>query len=240
MNRRLALPVCTAVAVFLAAAVALARPVFAELQEDAVVALHVGVHANKFEQNPRPDFDCTGFTTHRPVGEGAVVWLVVARGDSALGIAGVSFMLRYPQDGVTVPAGEGIAWFEQWPLTDLVYQTSGFPGSGTASRLVWNPTLRCRRTTYASGVQAIPFAVYVYASGPGVFEVAPVNSLDGGEVIDCNEAPARYGPEDRGRIGFGPAGDPAYAGYNPCAPVPVRIATWGRIKAHYAPKEETP
>jgi len=217
-------------------------------QSRAVVVLHAQAHNTKAPGgNPLcsdldPSLPCSEYTTTWPVGVPADVYLVVARGDSALGISGVNLGIYYRDEGAQAD-GVGCDVFGYTLCADLEY-TNGldlndpeteFPASGGGARIIWRRNTNCQRNVVTpDGVQAVACAFYVYAYSPDAFVV----DMDRNcftcpefQVIDCvgpNLSDMPF-PAHAGEVGFGTSG------YNPCtAPgVPAIRASWGELKTQY-------
>lgn len=194
---------------------------------------HVVSHTpTGLECSSGPTLPCFAFVNQWTVGSGCDVWFVLARVDGSYGngISGVSFGLEYPQ------GGSGLFRGAYTTCSDLAYPNSDpagnlFPDSGGGIRLIWSPSDNCQRTLYPDGVQANLMAVYMYAYAACQMEVTPNRNLASGpefRVLDCNLVERNLvWPQNAGVVGFGTRG------YSPCTEVPVKAATWGRLKALY-------
>ncbi len=193
-------------------------------QSQAVVALHIAPSADFSNRCTwwYPDQPCGDFTTSWPLGAGAMVYMIVARADSALGVSGLSCGVRYQSPG-TVTDGVGVDVFGYTFCSDFQFPQSAdgnpnhlFPYSGGGNRFIWDSTANCRRHVVAPyGVETIACAFYVYAYSPDEFRVTP-NETGAGppefQVLDCDGAMASElaFPGSAGMIGFD------RAGFNPC------------------------
>ena len=200
-------------------------------QDLAVVALHEKVHSLKstvicpgLAGSVDPNtagISCADYSVdNAPLLSGRDVYLVVARGNAAAGIAGLSC-------GITYTANVAMYGFQL--CSDLQFPNGGWPADGGGNRITWAASSNCQETTIgAEGVHAIAGSFYVYAYGDGSIEVTPNNNLVIPEfrVADCSAAESSVSIGG-GRVGFG-----GVTGFNPCQlpPVPVEQTSWGRIK----------
>ena len=192
--------------------------------DQPVLALHIPVGVCKCPDvctsglNPLNSLTpCSEYTeNHEPLA-GREVFLVVARGDSAAGVAHVSCGVWYSN------------MFATWSLcADLQVTTGAWPNPGGGNVISWNSG-NCQRSTIGDeGVHAVAGFFYMYAYGDALFEMTP-NTAGGEPVIvvwDCSDS--QY-VAPGASVGFG-----SVSGSNPCKdPVPVRATTWGGMKRAY-------
>jgi len=172
---------------------------------------------------------CSEFVTAAPDSGAHLVYLVVARGDSAVGIGGVSCGIDYnpePGQGVDVST---------WTLCTqgLEFPNAGpfgrWPEAQGGTRITWDESLNCqKRTIGEDGVHATVGFFYVYVYGPDTLRVVPNGNLESGPELavgDC-EAQVSFLPhEAAGSVVF--SGNGTERGCNPCldpcpAPAPPR------------------
>ena len=162
------------------------------------------------------DLACSGYSVDvsDPSG-GAYVYLVVARGDPEIGVAGVSFAY----DTSTLVAVDG------WTLC-----ADSQTGHQSGTVISWNPDSGCQRNVIGSdGVHAVAGVFHVSAVGNGFMTVHPNQEVNPPRlsVMGCDGSEATA-------VGswFVTFGDLIDDGVNPClSVVPVRASTWGRLKS---------
>jgi hypothetical protein len=216
-------------------------------QSRAVVVLHAQAHNTKApDGNPLcedldPNLPCGEYTTTWPVGVPADVYLVVAKGDSALGVSVVSFGIQYGATYGVRQDGQGVDVFGYTSCSDLEYPTGElpepvFPAAGAGNVLVWERDTDCQRNVVSTeGVQTVACVLYVYAHGQDKLIVDMNRTLYTGReflVADCT-GPYTVSdmpwPSHAGIVGFGEPG------YNPCTAlgVPVVRTSWGELKSQH-------
>lgn len=185
---------------------------------------------------------CENYNVTAPVGEGAMVYLVVARGDVGTGIQSASFGISYNPDPSQGLATDYVTWTscaETWLPGSGEYGSWPRPGAGLV--VMWDA---CQKTTLSyTGVHAVAGSFYTYAYSEDVMSVAP---RPGGELAvgSCNGSvnnllettPEEYLCFLNGAVQFGGNGSkglsPCWDFFIPC-PTPVAPISWGRIKSLY-------
>ena len=216
----------------------MAVPAFAGSQEDAVIALHAKPHAEKAlnicpggdaSEDPNTQgLACSDYDVAAPANESVDVYLVVAKGSSQAGIAGLSCGIRYDAD---------ISMFGWTLCSDLEFSSRDpnptWPASGSANRITWTASTNCQRTEFGEdGAHAVAGSFYIYAYGDGIFDITTNNTVQSGaelQVADCASAESNI--LEAASVGFGTLG-----GCNPCLDdcvVPVVPVTWGKIKSTF-------
>lgn len=200
-------------------------PSLAGTQDEAVLALYPMAGVCKCPDICASGLDpigtgtpCSEFGTNLPLLSGRDVFLVVARGDSAAGVAQVTCGIQYPG-----------TMFVLWNLCGDSESIAGsWPVSGSGNIITWD-TGNCQRATIEDeGVHAVAGAFYVYAYDDALMETTPNAAVGGASVVvsDCSGSESQI---PGGSIGFG-----VTEGHNPCLdPVPVRETTWGGMKRAY-------
>ena len=234
-------------------------PAAAGTQDRAVIALHLAPYVKGEDPchgppNETPPRACSDYVVQGDLNTPYSVYLMIAHGDSASGVAALSCGILYNGGAVgesTMSDGVGVdvlGW-DCCPCTPLTCpdprNPGDWPASGGGNRFTWYPGTDCQRTVVGSdGVQAVIGAFYVTAYSDDFFAVIPNNDNvhDGVpefQVGDCgNKLSNLPYPDAAGYVSFSEGA--ATPGCNPClgpcgeAPgVPVRAATWGKIKQRY-------
>ncbi len=240
--KRVLLVLCAA-----AFAAVLTVPAWAGTNPDAVFALHAKAHTTKATTicttwSPNTEgIPCSNYVSNAAVGVNTDVYLVVARGNSDTGIAGLSCGVLY--DNVDASGVDVFGWYL---CGDLEFTNAGadgeWPISGGGNRITWSFVDACQLTVLGTdGVHAVAGAFYVYAYSPDVLYITPNNNLQSEPelaVADCT-ADTDYLPFGRaGFVTFSTSGSDL--GCNPCTEpdtdclgVPVEDSTWGKIKSKY-------
>lgn len=181
--------------------------------------------------------DCVDYPVDWGTGA-ANVWIVVGQAGPS-GITGASFGINYdgaagsgvdPQYVTFTYCGDGLTFANDGGNGDFPQPLGGL-------RVTWST---CQNAAFASGVQAVVGALYVYAYSPANLWLTPNNNLQsgpelavtacGGGTTDLLTVLAPYGGVDGalGQIGFSTA-----QGYTPCGVVPAKETTWGKLKNLY-------
>jgi hypothetical protein len=190
---------------------------------ETVVALHaVPATDDAGACGDLQDLACSGYSVNvsDPFG-GAFVYLVVARGDPEIGIAGVSFAY----DTSTLVGVDG------WTLC-----ADSQTGHQSGTVISWNPDSGCQRNVIGSdGVHAVAGVFHVSAVGYGFMTVHPNQEVNPPRlsVLGCDGSKTVAGGS--GLVTFGNVTD---NGVNPCiSTVPTRNSTWGRLKSLWGSNE---
>ncbi len=247
MKRVLTIAVLTA-----AVSLLMVGSTFAGTQPDCVFALHAKAHTTKATiicttWSPNATLiPCSNYNTNWPVGLNTDVYLTVARGLVAPGLAGMSCGILYDN-----ARGSGVDVFGWTLCADLEFTNGNltcppdlppceWPISGGGNRITWVMTTNCQKTDVPpDGVHAVAGAFYLYAYSPDVFAITPNLNLMIPElaVADCKASTTLYDLTNgdatwrMGAVGFGPV--ETYPGYNPCDPITVQETTWGKVKTQY-------
>jgi hypothetical protein len=202
-------------------------------QDGALVVLHAKNHTTKATTlctTWKPTVSCSAYEEQWATNVASDVYLVVGRGNTIPGIAGLSCGIEYSPT---------VGMFGWTLCADLEFTNSGangfWPASAGGNRITWVNDTNCQRTEIAPDkVHAFAGVFYVYAYGNGTLAVTPNNNLGSGPelaVADCSAATTLL-PMDGSRagvVGFGTA-----TGYSPCAAiVPVEPTTWGSLKSKF-------
>lgn len=157
-------------------------------------------------------------------------------------VSGTSFSIGGVQCGISYnsAAGAGVDVFSWATCATSDLPTGGWPASGGGNRFLWDPVNHCQTSEpggAGTGVVATAGYFYMAAYTPDLLRVTPRPSDNRASILDCTggeltvaENPPQ--PSPFGTINFTTGG--TAPGYAPCgAAVPVRITTWGGIKALY-------
>ncbi len=143
-------------------------------------------------------------------------------GWSKEGLSGVQFGLDYdPVDG------SGVDVWNWTSCTDLSYQDSGWPGSRTGIRTLWNPADDCQRSGFA-----VVGYLLVTAQTADRLSLIPWPKDGAFTISTCKNQEVDLPADHLGIAGFGNAKgeDPCFSGKST---VPVDRTTWGTLKALY-------
>ncbi len=247
--------IVTAVAVVMAMNV----PAWAGTNPNCVFTLHAKGHTTKatticttWSPNSGTPLPCSNYNTSWPTKLVTDVYLVIARGDTALvpgwGLAGVSCGVYYDN-----AVGSGVDVFGWTLCADLEFTNGNltcppdippceWPISGGGNRITWVMTTNCQQTIAGSdGVHAVAGAFYLYAYNPDIFYLTHNRNLMIPELAVANcKANTDLLPFNRaGQVAF--STDGSALGCNPCTepdwecdpPTPVEETTWGKLKTNY-------
>lgn len=189
------------------------------------------------------DVPCTGAVTHGELETPYYAYLMVARGDTALGISEMIFGILY----------DPVVEIQDWTLctSGLDFPGPNWPGPCSGNILTWLVPADCQRSTVpgyeSQGVLAIAGVFRLVAHDAGELRIAYHPTLLSGpalEVWDCTGQSVQFSPYGTVQMGAAGFGDYRY-GVNPClgwvedygtaycTPTPVLPVTWGRIKSLY-------
>ncbi len=207
----------------LSALAAVAAPARAGTQPNARIALHVKAHTAKSASlcttwSPNAEgLPCSRYVSAGDLRTPYDVYLVVVRGASFSGIAGLSCGIEYDD----VP-GSGLDLCGWTLCADLEFANAGsrgeWPHAGGGTRIVWVRDTNCQRTVIGTdGVHAVAGVFYAYAYSADALAVTPNNNLDSGPelaVADCAAATDLLGLWSGGKVTF--SAGAVVPGINPC------------------------
>ena len=196
--------------------------------DDAVIALHIGVYDSKNFCNVTVPA-CLDITTSAPTGF-YNVYAVVGNVSDSLGFAGLQFGIDYDGD-----SGVGTDILQWQSCGDIEFPSGGsdgqptWPAAGSGNLITWDYTTNCQ--TEANGaIVAGVFQVGAYSDDIFMITPRPVDAK--AKIASCFGAETDITgltPSHLGYVAFG-SGE----GYNPCSViVPTRPTTWGNIKTLY-------
>lgn len=195
------------------------------------------------------DVPCTEAVTHGELETPYYAYLMVARGDTAAGIQGITFGIAY-RPGIEI---------QDWMscTTGLQFPTDNWPASCSGNIMTWILPRDCQRSTVpgyeSQGVLAIAGVFRLVAHDDwATLRIAnhPAFGDEGLQVSDCSNEVLNLGVVLEGPVLYPPMGAVSFGtgwwDYNPCAPdlfdyftpfcpnpTPVLPVTWGRIKSLY-------
>ena len=194
--------------------------------ENAKISCHIQVHStSKGSPSPcssPPLLPCNqnegAFNVTGDVETPYDLYLLVADGDSAMGVAGVSLGITYKGD-----PGVGVDVFAWSLCADLEFgsNSSGpfWPSSGAGNVITWDAAYNCQKTgapgDLSGGVTAVIGAFYVIAYSPDIFRVTTRTYVHPPRIVVVNcaaEGDTISVSQNAGRVGFGSQG----GGFDPC------------------------
>jgi DNA-binding beta-propeller fold protein YncE len=193
---------------------------------DAKVALHARAPITKSPcTSSLLDLDCADLVTHVTPAS-YFVYVMVVRGDSTAGIAGVEFGINYQKIGMPtgVAADGNYVDIHEWHLcADVEFTTGNWPDRLSGNRLTWNATNRCQRDSPAStpgDVTAIAGYFYCTAYDPDRLQLTPHPESGFATVASCDGAADTLTSDPSPALGAVAFNNTSAPGLNPCDPPP--------------------
>jgi hypothetical protein len=200
----------------LAAALALAAPVYAGSNDQAKIAAHLAPSPTgkapqpcaRIESPPCNPGDTT-LVVRGSIGQNYDVFLLVADGSPIAGVAGASFGISYNGE-----EGTGLD-ISSWTLcADLEFPGGpagiSWPGSGSGNVITWDRTNSCQDESsvgdHDAGVTTLLGVLSVYAYSHDLLSITPRQyvTMHDLQVVDCTSSASNIAyPEHVAKIEFG-------------------------------------
>ena len=166
------------------------------------------------------------------------IYLIVDRNEVGH-VAGLQCGLSYG-DGSPHARNDGVGVdILSWQLcADLEFPMPGvppWPNAGSGNLITWDSSTHCQ-----TGTRAVAGYFVAQATSPDVLRLQPRPADALASVADCANNEYYLGANQLGVVAFSPGA--ALSGYNPVLgggsgnSTPVRMTTWGSIKALYTPR----